>query len=120
MTTKTVPEIVFRDFIRRQIEERNTTALRFAKEVGVSHPTVYRWTSGQDLPRPKACLALASVTGESIVDVLKMAGHIPADYEPAQDLPSFRSYMRLKYPGILTDSILRMVEREIEHNWAEV
>ena len=116
MTTKTVPKVEFKDFIRRQLELRETYPARFAKDLGVSHPTVGRWLTGEDIPKAKVCWRIAEVTGVPLWDLLKMAGHIPADYEPDQDLPAFRSYMSQKYPGVLADSVLRMVEREINAN----
>lgn len=115
VTTETVPEIVLKDFIRRQLEIRHRLPAQLARDLGVSHPTVGRWLTGEDTPNPKACWALAELTGEPLVNVMKMAGHLPAHFEidPIYQLPAFREYLMHKYPGRLHESQIRMIEHEL-------
>lgn len=115
MTQETVPAILMKDFIRKQLTLRNRLPSQLAKDLGVSHPTVGRWLTGEDMPSSKCCWRLAELTGEPLLKVLQMAGHLPADFrdDPTLELPAFREYMMFKYPGKLASPILAMIEREL-------
>lgn len=112
---QTVPGIVLKDFLNRQMKLRGRLPSQFARDLGVSHPTVGRWLTGEDVPNTKCCQLIANLTGEPVVRILKMAGHLPADFDIEQptDLPPFREYIALKYPDKLSESIVLMIEREL-------
>ena len=86
-----------------------------AKDMGVSHPTVIRWLSGEDVPSTASCRKLAAYSGVPVVEILSMAGHLPeiAEVPPAR-WPEFREYASLKYPNELDEDIIIMIEDLIE------
>ena len=95
-------------YLRGLIDERGTSASHLSKELGVSHPTVGRWLGGGDVPRAESCARLAKYSGTPLLDILKLADHVPADFTlgPGADLPPFREYMRRKYPEINEQFVL--------------
>jgi len=118
VTSETLPVVVLRDFLRRQLELKRRLPSQFARDLGVSHPTVGRWLTGEDVPNTKCCWRIAELTGEPLLSVLKMAGHLPADFahDPTYELPAFREYFNIKYPGKLHPMILQVIEREINYH----
>ncbi len=94
-STKETPLVTW---LWKVIREQETFPFHFAKQLGVSHATVSRWLSGHDIPRPKTCEKLANLTGEPLLRILALAGHITETPEQDLSLPSFREYMARKYP----------------------
>jgi len=77
-----------------------------AKDIGVSHPTVLRWLSGEDIPSTLSCRKLAAYSGVHVAKVLAIAGHLPAVAQTVPDeWPEFREYMRGKYPAVDEDLV---------------
>ncbi len=98
------------------MRRRRCSVLQLAAEIGTSHPTVYRWLTGQDIPKPKTCLKLAELSGVPLMKILHYCGHAPAPEEAAQDLwPAFGDYIRGKYPDTLDDDFIAAIEELIEH-----
>jgi transcriptional regulator with XRE-family HTH domain len=86
-----------------------------AKDIGVSHPTVGRWLSGEDIPSTTSCGKLAEYSGVSVEEILSLSGHLPAVTQvPAAEWPEFREYVSRKYPNELDDDVITMIEDLIE------
>ena len=102
-------------FIRDLMDRRGVSASHLAVELGLSHATMSRWLSQKDVPSPTSCQRLAELSGAPLERVLSLAGHMPAlpDGDPAE-LPEFREYARMKYPGELDADLIGMIEDLIE------
>lgn len=106
----------FIQWISNLLRDRDLKPSQLAKRMGVSHPTVGRWITGEDVPSTKSCRKLAEFTGTPIERILALSGHlqIRGKDDPAS-LPEFREYMRLKYPGTnpgFLDAIARSIDRK--------
>ena len=115
MSNASTGETAIVSFLRKLMERRRLVPNRLAKAMGVSHPTVGRWLSGEDVPSTASCHKLAVYSGVSVVEILSMAGHLPeiAEVPPAR-WPEYREYARLKYPNELDEDIIIMIEDLIE------
>ena len=97
------------------MKRRKRLPSQLAKAMGVSHPTVGRWLTGDDVPSTASCRKLAAYSGVAVEEILSMAGHLPeiAEVPPAR-WPEFREYARLKYPNELDEDVIIMIEDLIE------
>jgi len=50
---------------------------QLASDLDVSHATVGRWLSGQDIPNVRSCRKLSEYTGISLDKILVITGHLP-------------------------------------------
>jgi len=86
-----------------------------AADLGVSHATVSRWLSGDDVPNTRSCRRLAEYSGVPIEKVLSIADHLPRIAEKVPtEWPEFREYARQKYPSELDEDLITMIEDLIE------
>ena len=91
-------------FLKDIMRRRKRLPSQMAKDIGVSHPTVGRWLSGEDIPSTLSCRKLAAYSGVPVEKVLAIAGHVPAVAQTVPDeWPQYREYMRGKYPDIDED-----------------
>jgi transcriptional regulator with XRE-family HTH domain len=112
MSTKETPIV---QFLTNLMRRRKRLPSQLASDLGVSHPTVGRWLSGDDVPSTKSCRKLAAYSGVSAEEILSVAGHLPAiSQAPAAEWPEFREYAYLKYPNELDEDIITMIEDLIE------
>ncbi|MDA8219235.1 MAG: helix-turn-helix transcriptional regulator [Dehalococcoidales bacterium] len=103
------------EFLRSLSRKRGVTPSQLAREVGVSHATMSRWLAGKDVPSPKSCARLADYGGVSTGFVLALARHLPLlQTAGVNEWPEFREYARLKYPDLLDDDLIMMIEDLIE------
>jgi len=113
MNNKQDPKIV--SFLQDLMRRRRRLPSQLAKDVGVSHPTVGRWLTGEDAPSTTSCRKLAVYTGVPIEEILAMAGHLPEIKPvPAAEWPEFREYANIKYHDLLDEDIIIMIEDLIE------
>ena len=93
-------------FLEDVMRRRKRLPSQLAKDIGVSHPTVGRWLSGEDIPSTLSCRKLAAYSGMPLEKVLAIAGHVPAVAQtvPAE-WPEFREYMHRKYPAVDEDLV---------------
>lgn len=102
-------------FLRKLMEQRKLLISHLAKDMGVSHPVLSRWLTGDDVPSTVSCQKIAAYSGVPVEEILVMAGHLDeAKSEPAAVWPEFRDYARLKYPQELDEDIIIMVEDLID------
>ena len=112
MSTEDIPVVSFLEEVMRR---RKRLPSQLAADLSVSHATVSRWLSGQDIPNTRSCRKLAAYSGTPLEQVLSIASHIPriAGTESAK-WPEFREYARRKYAKELDEDLIIMIEDLIE------
>ena len=112
MSTEEVPVA---SFLNELMRRRKRLPSQLAAELGVSHATVSRWLSGEDIPSTKSCRRLAEYAGVPLEKVLSIVGHLPMVSEKeSPSWPEFREYARQKYPEELDEDLITMIEDLIE------
>jgi len=108
-------EVPIVSFVKEVMRRRKRLPSQLAADLGVSHATVSRWLSGEDVPNTKSCRRLAEYSGVPLEKVLSIAGHLPriAEMSPPE-WPEFREYARQKYPAELDEDLITMIEDLIE------
>ena len=112
MSTKELPLITF---LKSLMRRRRRLPSQLAKDLGISHATVSRWLSGDDIPNTRSCRRLGEYAGVPVENILFIAGHLPRVAETASaEWPEFREYARQKYPAELDEDLITMIEDLIE------
>jgi transcriptional regulator with XRE-family HTH domain len=112
MSTEDIPIV---SFIREVMRRRKRLPSQLAADLSISHATVSRWLSGKDIPSTKSCRKLAEYSGVPLENVLSIAGHLPRVTEvAASEWPEFREYASQKYPNVLDEDLITMIEDLIE------
>jgi len=102
-------------FLKEVMRRRKRLPSQMATDLGVSHATVSRWLSGEDIPNCHSCLRLADYSGVPLQKVLSIVGHLPQIAEKKVSYwPEFREYARQKYPEELDEDLIIMIEDLIE------
>lgn len=102
-------------FLEELIRRRKRLPSQLAADLGVSHSTVKRWLSGEDIPNARSCWKLAQYSGVALEKILSIVGHIPGIPEKnPPEWPEFRDYARRKYPNELDEDLITMIEDLIE------
>jgi transcriptional regulator with XRE-family HTH domain len=97
------------------MRRRRRLPSQLAADLGISHATVSRWLSGEDIPSTRSCRKLAEYSGVTLEKVLSIVGHLPRVAEAAPlEWPEFRQYARQKYPDELDEDLITMIEDLIE------
>lgn len=103
------------NFLRELMRRRGRLRSQLSADLGLPLYRVGRWLSGEDVPSPGSCEKLADYSGVSLLKIMAMAGHLPKTGEaPADRLPEFRDYARLKYPEDLDEALVLSIEGLIE------
>ena len=117
MSTMDIP---FVSFLKEVMRRRKRLPSQLAEDLGVSHATVSRWLSGDDIPNTSSCRKLAEYSGVPLEKILAVVGHIPMVAEKiSAEWPEFREYARLKYPNELDEDLITMIEDLIERRRAK-
>ena len=112
MSMREVPIVSFLNEVMRR---RKRLASQLAADLSVSHATVHRWLSGDDVPSIRSCQKLAEYSGVPLEKVLSIAGHLPRLAETGPpEWPEFGEYARRKYPNELDEDVINMIEDLIE------
>ena len=102
-------------FLKGLMARRRRLPSQLATDIGVSHPTVGRWLSGEDVPSTASCRKLAAYSGVAVEEVLASAGHLPeVSQAPAAEWPEWREYASRKYSSELDEDTITMIEDLIE------
>ena len=105
-------------FLTDVMRRKSRGPSQMARDIAVSHPTVGRWLSGDDVPSSASCRKLADYGGVPLEKVLALAGHLPLLRQTAPaDWPEFREYARRKYPQ-LDEDFITMIEVYLERRRA--
>ena len=112
MSTQEVPIV---SFLKEVTQRRKRLPSQLAADLGISHATVSRWLSGDDIPSIRSCQRLSEYTGVPLERVLSIAGHLPKirDGGPPE-WPEFGEYARRKYPNELDEDLITTIEDLIE------
>jgi len=112
MSTQEAPIV---SFLKEIMRRRKRLPSQLASDLGVSHATVSRWLSGQDIPNIRSCHKLAEYSGVPVEKILSIVGHLPGVAETGPpEWPEFREYARQKYPNELDEDLVTMIEDLIE------
>ena len=112
MSTEDAPIV---SFLKEVMRRRKRLPSQLAADLGVSHATVSRWLSGEDVPNTRSCRRLADYTGVPLETVLSVVGYLPRVAEKkAPEWPEFREYASQKYPTELDEDLITMIEDLIE------
>jgi len=112
MSTKEDPLV---SFLKELMRRRRCLPSQLAAGLGVSHATVSRWLSGDDIPSTRSCRKLAEFSGVPLEKILSITGHLPMMVEQApSEWPEFREYAHRKYPDELDEDLITMIEDLIE------
>ena len=102
-------------FLKEVMRRRKRLPSQMAADLGISHATVSRWLSGEDIPSTRSCRRLADYSGVPIETILSLVGHLPRVAEKeASYWPEFREYACQKYPDELDEDLITMIEDLIE------
>ena len=108
-------EVPLVSFLRELMRRRKRLPSQLAADLGVSHATVSRWLSGEDVPNTRSCRRLAEYSGVPMEKILSIAGHLSTVAETGPpEWPEFREYARQKYPRELDEDLITMIEDLIE------
>jgi transcriptional regulator with XRE-family HTH domain len=102
-------------FLKELMRRRKLLPSQLAAELGISHATISRWLSGQDLPGVRSCQKLARYSGVPLTKVLAAVGYLHMVTETqSAEWPEFRDYAKQKYPDELDEDLIAMIEDLIE------
>lgn len=102
-------------FLKEVMRRRKRLPSQMAADLGVSHATVSRWLSGEDVPSTRSCRRLAEYSGVHLEKILSITGHLPRIAEAeSPEWPEFREYARRKYAKELDEDLITMIEDLIE------
>ena len=105
----------FAVFLKEVMRRRKRKPSQLAADLGISHATVSRWLSGDDIPNTSSCQRLADYSGVPVENVLSIVGHITRVSEKkVEEWPEFREYARKMYPEELDEDLITMIEDLIE------
>jgi len=112
MSTQEVPIVAF---LKEVMRRRKRLPSQLAADLGVSHATVSRWLSSDDVPSIGSCQKVAEYSGVPLEKILTIVGHLPRKVErEPPEWPEFREYARQKYPNELDEDLITMIEDLIE------
>ena len=64
-------------FLQEVMHRKKRLPSHLALDLLISHSTVGRWLSGQDIPNIKSCRKLSEYTGIPLERILVITGHLP-------------------------------------------
>ena len=106
-------------FIKDLMKRRRLLPSQLASDIGISHSTVKRWLTGEDIPSTRSCRKLAKYSNTSLYELLSMANHLPETKgKSSTEWPHFREYALNKYPDELDEDLITMIEDLIERRRA--
>jgi transcriptional regulator with XRE-family HTH domain len=119
--TKREREFNIVSFLKQIMHRRKLLPTQLARDLGVSHPTVARWLTGEDIPSTPSCRKLADYSGVPLEKVLSIAGHLPRLAQTAPtEWPEFREYAQRKYPAELDEDTVTLIEDLIDRRRARI
>lgn len=101
------------------MRKRKRKPSQLAMDLGISHATVSRWLSGDDIPSTDSCQRLADYSGVPVENILSIVGHISKVAEKQAEWPEFREYAQKMYPEELDEDLITMIEDLIERRRAK-
>jgi transcriptional regulator with XRE-family HTH domain len=97
------------EYIRHLREARQISIARLAAQAGIDDSGLSRMERGKvPYPRPDTLSALAAALDAPLADLFALAG-----YAVPQDLPSVKSYLRIKYSCLPEEHVIA-IGNEVE------
>lgn len=106
-------------FLKDLMQRRRRRPSQLASDLHISHATVGRWLSREDVPSIENCRKLAEYSGVSVNEILSIIGYLPTTKDESRKWPEFREYARRKYPNELDEDLIIMIEDLIERRKAK-
>jgi transcriptional regulator with XRE-family HTH domain len=91
-------EAYFSPWFRRQLRLRDWSQAVFVRRTGVSSGTVSQWATGRRRPDPASCDLIAEAFAVPLDEVLRVAGHRPADERSPDD--EYKDRLKVLIDGI--------------------
>jgi transcriptional regulator with XRE-family HTH domain len=70
----------FSQWLDGTLEVNDLSQSDLARRIGSPPSVVSKWVNGMQRPRPEQCQKIAAALGESFLDVMEAAGHVPHDF----------------------------------------
>ena len=97
------------------MRRRKRLPSQLAADLGISHVTVRRWLTREDVPSTRSCHRLAEYSGAPVEQILFITGHLPGmSRQVPAEWPEFREYASRKYSNELDEDLITMIEDLIE------
>ena len=80
-------------FLIEVMSHKKRLPSQLASDLMISHATVGRWLSGQDIPNVKSCRKLSEYTGIPLERILVITGHLP-DIEHVENRKSIAALLK--------------------------
>ena len=80
-------------FLQEVMRHKKRLPSQLASDLVVSHATIGRWLSGEDIPNVKSCRKLSEYTGITLERILVITGHLP-DIERVENRKSIASLLK--------------------------
>jgi len=64
-------------FLTEVMRQKKRLPSQLASDLSISHATVGRWLTGQDIPNVKSCRKLSEYTEIPLERILVITGHLP-------------------------------------------
>jgi transcriptional regulator with XRE-family HTH domain len=64
-------------FLKEVMRQKKRLPSQLAVDLGVSHATIGRWLTDQDIPNVKSCRKLSEYTQLPLERILVITGHLP-------------------------------------------
>ena len=80
-------------FLQEVMRHKKRLPSQLASDLMISHATVGRWLTGQDIPNVKSCRKLSEYTSISLERILVITGHLP-DIEHVENRKSIVSLLK--------------------------
>jgi transcriptional regulator with XRE-family HTH domain len=98
--------------IHRARDKAKLTQRTLAERAGVSHATIWHLECGDfKRPDPDKLQRIAQALGLEIADLFALVGYVPAE-----SLPSFGTYLRVKWSKELSAKDRKALERDFERH----
>src|SRR4030042_4434255 len=115
-----IKDASFPTFLEEVIRRRKRKPSQLAADLGISHATVSRWLSGDDVPNTGSCQKLADYSGVPVENILSVVGHISRVSEKRDaEWRECREYARKMYSEELDEDLITMIEDLIERRRAK-
>lgn len=88
--------VAFGQWLTEMLHWRRLKKADVARRMGVEGTLISRWTLGKGRPDPTSAQLLAAALDVPLDEVLRVAGHLPSTYRPAEDPVKERLYAAIE------------------------
>jgi transcriptional regulator with XRE-family HTH domain len=108
----------FGRWLQQQLDRIDMNRLGLAQRLGLAHPSVYAWFSGEAKPSPENIMKLSQVLGVPIEDIYRALGILADDHNTPEDVRRLLQKIRALPPEDrqlvegLMDQLLKRLENQ--------